>query len=601
MKIFPIKRPISVIVVLTALVICMIIPMRLNAQIADGQDRFLGNIYYKGQLPLNFDLYWNQITPENAGKWASCEQAIDDFNYWLWLDRAYEHAQTMGYVFKEHTFVWGHSSGEPAWVCALPAAEQRVQVEEWIAAYAQRYPDTDLIDVVNEPLHDPPCYKDAIGGDGDTGWDWVIWSYEKARQYMPNAKLLINDYNILNSAQGTTNYIALINLLKERGLLDGIGCEAHSLESVSYNLLKSNLDALAATGLPLYITEYDVNVADDTQQRTVYQEQFPLFWEHWAVAGVTLWGYVEGEIWRTDAYLVHSDGTERPAMQWLKSYMAENPTQNPSPAPTQAPSALFLESGGQVSMEAEQYTNYYPGTGEFANHAWVEETTMTDASGGAYMHALPNENMYALSDPTAPFMGYFVDFSTSGNYYLWVRRAAQGGGDDSCQIAVDGGGPIEWSWGGGSTFDWVKYSSALNFSGGAHVLRIGMREDGALVDKIVLTTSSSYTPSGTGPAESIITGDIPTNAPTQIPTTAPTSDPTIAPTLAPTQATLTRGDANGNGTIDIVDALLVAQYYVGLPVTIDLNASDTNCDGSADIVDALLIAQYYVGLISQFC
>lgn len=45
------------------------------------------------------------------------------------------------------------------------------------------------------------------------------------------------------------------------------------------------------------------------------------------------------------------------------------------------------------------------------------------------------------------------------------------------------------------------------------------------------------------------------------------------------------GDVNEDGTIDIVDALLTAQYYVGLDVS---------------IVDALLIAQYYVGLIDTF-
>jgi rhamnogalacturonan endolyase len=62
------------------------------------------------------------------------------------------------------------------------------------------------------------------------------------------------------------------------------------------------------------------------------------------------------------------------------------------------------------------------------------------------------------------------------------------------------------------------------------------------------------------------------------------------------------GDVNNSGTIDIVDALLVAQYYVGLnPQGFDPGRADTNCNGSVDIVDALLIAQHYVGLIDQFC
>jgi hypothetical protein len=61
------------------------------------------------------------------------------------------------------------------------------------------------------------------------------------------------------------------------------------------------------------------------------------------------------------------------------------------------------------------------------------------------------------------------------------------------------------------------------------------------------------------------------------------------------------GDVNSNGTIDIVDALLVAQYYVGLaPAQFDVTVSDVNATGSTDIVDALLIARYYVGLIDSF-
>ncbi len=61
------------------------------------------------------------------------------------------------------------------------------------------------------------------------------------------------------------------------------------------------------------------------------------------------------------------------------------------------------------------------------------------------------------------------------------------------------------------------------------------------------------------------------------------------------------GDANHNGVIDIVDSLLIAQYYVGLgPSGFYVTEADVNCSGAADIVDALLVAQYYVGLVSAF-
>ena len=61
------------------------------------------------------------------------------------------------------------------------------------------------------------------------------------------------------------------------------------------------------------------------------------------------------------------------------------------------------------------------------------------------------------------------------------------------------------------------------------------------------------------------------------------------------------GDADSNGSINIVDALVVAQHYVGLiPANFNPDAADVNCNNSIDIIDALLIAQYYVGLISEF-
>jgi endoglucanase len=63
---------------------------------------------------------------------------------------------------------------------------------------------------------------------------------------------------------------------------------------------------------------------------------------------------------------------------------------------------------------------------------------------------------------------------------------------------------------------------------------------------------------------------------------------------------VTPGDVNGDGSVTIVDALLVAQYYVGLnPANFNPAAADVNCDGSITIVDALRIAQYYVGLIAS--
>jgi hypothetical protein len=78
-----------------------------------------------------------------------------------------------------------------------------------------------------------------------------------------------------------------------------------------------------------------------------------------------------------------------------------------------------------------------------------------------------------------------------------------------------------------------------------------------------------------------------------------TSSP--GPTPVPTSSPGLKGDVNASGAVDIVDALLIAQYYVGLnPSNFNPDVADVNCSGAIDIVDALLVAQYYVGLITTF-
>ncbi len=63
----------------------------------------------------------------------------------------------------------------------------------------------------------------------------------------------------------------------------------------------------------------------------------------------------------------------------------------------------------------------------------------------------------------------------------------------------------------------------------------------------------------------------------------------------------TLGDVNGDNQITIVDALMIAQYYVGLsPAGFNSAYADVNRDSQINIVDALLVAQYYVGLITGF-
>src|SRR5687767_9442101 len=79
---------------------------------------FVGNITTNGNVRSDFLQYWDQITPENEGKWASVEGTRDVYN-WSGLDRAYNFAKQNNIPFKQHTFVWGNQS--PSWINSLSA------------------------------------------------------------------------------------------------------------------------------------------------------------------------------------------------------------------------------------------------------------------------------------------------------------------------------------------------------------------------------------------------------------------------------------------------------------------------------------------------
>jgi len=313
-----VRRPASLLAtgVLVAAVCAWQLTNAVKAQTARTPlPRFVGNVTTNGAVSPDFATYWDQLTPENEGKWESVERTRNQMD-WSGLDAAVQFARAHNMPFKEHTLVWGRQV--PAWVADLPKKQQAAEVEEWIRAYCERYPDTAMIDVVNEPDHATPVYAEALGGAGRSGYDWVLWSFRTARKHCPKAQLILNDYDVLRI--DTDKFIAIARVVKRAKLLDAIGAQAHDIESEPLAELQENLKKLAALDVPIYISEYDVDEYDDEKQQAIVAEQFPVFWESPAVAGITFWGYVDGATWKSHAGLIR-DGVPRPALTWLMNYL----------------------------------------------------------------------------------------------------------------------------------------------------------------------------------------------------------------------------------------------------------------------------------------
>lgn len=167
----------------------------------------------------------------------------------------------------------------------------------------------------------------------------------------------------------------------------------------------------------------------------------------------------------------------------------------------------FIELNGRVVIEAEHFMNNTPRSA----HRW-DLMSNGQASSGAMMWANPNSNQFINDNyaATSPELSYAVRFTTTGTYYVWLRGIGQTANDDSCHVGIDGAqtASADRITGFGSSLSWTRNTmdgpaATLQVAvPGVHDINLWMREDGLFVDKLVLTRSASFVPSGAGPAES---------------------------------------------------------------------------------------------------
>lgn len=306
-----------------------------------GKGKYIGNIISHLSPESDYLSYWNGVTAENASKWGSVEPYQGMMN-WTNSDMVYNYAKDNNLSYRYHAIAWG--SQYPSWIEPLSndVAAFRAAIENYMAQIALRYPYIDQVDVLNENLYlntyngqehaaGSPYFRKGLGGEGETGYDWVIWLFQKAREYFPNSRLVMNDFELEANYAGMDEMLAVVKVLRDRGLIDGFGTQAHhfNLDWMANDPSKigSSLDRMAQSGLPIYVTELDMKGNDNNEnsQLNSYKNIFPVYWNHPAVAGITLWGYIEGRTWSKGTGLLNSNRTKRSAMLWLEDYVSSLP------------------------------------------------------------------------------------------------------------------------------------------------------------------------------------------------------------------------------------------------------------------------------------
>jgi len=138
-------------------------------------------------------------------------------------------------------------------------------------------------DVVNEVIAEDGSYRPTtwVRGIGD-GDELVKHSFKFASQYAPSTELYYNDFNAWRPAK-RDGIVRMVKLLQKEGIrIDGIGIQGHwGLNYPKTEYIEAAIDAYAALGVKVMITELDVDVLPLTKEGQIIgtgmsHEQFQL-------------------------------------------------------------------------------------------------------------------------------------------------------------------------------------------------------------------------------------------------------------------------------------------------------------------------------------
>ena len=172
--------------------------------------------------------------------------------------------------------------------------------------------------------------------------------------------------------------------------------------------------------------------------------------------------------------------------------------------PATVSNGVFQQSSsGLVEIEVENYhSNLAQGS-----HEWVE-TNPGGFSGTAALTTTPNSgtNNNTGYQSNSPRLDYKVNFVKTGTHYIWAKGIGANGNDDSYHAGLDGNASStsDRISSFGSSWTWSKQTmdgTAASFnvgSTGEHTFNIWMREDGFVIDKVIITNNVNYTPSDDG-------------------------------------------------------------------------------------------------------
>lgn len=290
----------------------------ISNSLADGRMPENDLQMYKEKFLQNF----NSAVTENALKWYSMEPVKDEVNYNI-VDGILKWTEENDIPLRGHNLFWGISKFVQPWIKDLSDEELKRRMHERAvtitAKYKGRFAEYDLN---NEMIHGN-YYEERLGPEITKLIS--TWSLEGD----PEAKLYVNDYEILTGKR-LSDYMTHIRSLLGQGIpIAGIGVQGHSHgETFNRQQLKNALDSLSVFKLPIRITEFNmpgqnskyygnrkIVMTPEEEQLKANElvDYYKICFSHPAVEGILMWGFWEGSNWIPVSSLYRRDWSITPA------------------------------------------------------------------------------------------------------------------------------------------------------------------------------------------------------------------------------------------------------------------------------------------------
>jgi GH35 family endo-1,4-beta-xylanase len=251
--------------------------------------------------------YFNAATHENALKWYHTERIQGKLNYED-ADRMLKWCELNRIRMRGHCIFWAKEEFNMPWLKNLDRESLRRAVERRAKEVPARYKGRITeYDVNNEMIHGD-FFRKRLGKD------IVINMFQWAKDADPQAILYVNDYNILTGKDIAKYEEQIRSLLNQGAPLGGIGLQGHFDRSIpSPRRILQILDRLAIFGLPIKITEFDINTSNEERKAKALVDFYRACFSHPAVEGILMWGFWEGAHWRPKAAIFNKDFSPKPA------------------------------------------------------------------------------------------------------------------------------------------------------------------------------------------------------------------------------------------------------------------------------------------------